>query len=57
MGIHYCLGAALARVEATITFRVLLERARELALTDEPLAYRPQIIIRGLRSLPLRLAP
>ncbi|WP_242419725.1 cytochrome P450, partial [Frankia sp. CpI1-P] len=55
-GIHYCLGAPLARMEAEIIFRLLLERTSELALIGSTPTYRNQSIIRGLQTLPLRLA-
>jgi cytochrome P450 len=35
-GIHYCLGAALARLEATVALEVLAERAKTLALVEPP---------------------
>lgn len=55
-GIHYCLGAPLARIEAEIAFRALLNRVRSFTLTEDTLAYRNQIVIRGVEKLPLRLA-
>ncbi|WP_313949589.1 cytochrome P450, partial [Frankia sp. AvcI1] len=55
-GVHYCLGAPLARMEAEIIFRLLLERTSELALIGSTPTYRNQSIIRGLQTLPLRLA-
>ncbi|MDN0199885.1 cytochrome P450 [Streptomyces sp. S.PNR 29] len=55
-GIHYCLGAPLARLEARIAIRTLLERCTDLALDIHPAAitWRPGILIRGPRSLPVR---
>jgi cytochrome P450 len=58
-GIHYCLGAPLARLEAEIAFRGLLERfgSMTLAVSPEELHWRPSTLIHGLESLPVRLAP
>lgn len=56
-GIHYCLGAALARAEGDIAFRSLLSRFPDLALgvpADE-LTWQPGIA-RSLRALPVRPA-
>ncbi|PKV88721.1 cytochrome P450 [Streptomyces sp. TLI_146] len=55
-GIHYCLGAPLARMEGRIAIRTLLERAPdlELALDDGPLEWLPGMLIRGVRHLPVR---
>ncbi|POX45116.1 cytochrome P450 [Streptomyces sp. Ru72] len=55
-GIHYCLGAPLARLEARIAVRTLLERCADLALDIHPAAitWRPGMMIRGPRSLPVR---
>jgi cytochrome P450 len=58
-GIHYCVGAPLARLEAEIAFTGLLDRfARlELAVPPESLRWRPSTLIHGLESLPMRLTP
>jgi cytochrome P450 len=55
-GIHFCLGAALARLEAQIAFRTLLARFRQIhAETDEP-AWKSQVFFRGLERLWVELA-
>jgi cytochrome P450 len=58
-GIHYCLGAPLARLEAEIAFTALLDRfaAIELAAPAESLRWRPSTLIHGLDALPVRLTP
>ena len=58
-GIHYCLGAPLARLEAEIAFRGLLERfgSITLAVPADELRWRPSTLIHGLESLPMRLRP
>ncbi|MER7990317.1 cytochrome P450 [Streptomyces noursei] len=54
-GIHYCLGAPLARLEAGVAVRALLERYPDLRLdTSEPLVYIPGMLVRGVRRLPVR---
>jgi cytochrome P450 len=53
-GIHYCLGAPLARLEARTALRSLLERAPALALDGPPGEWLPGMLIRGVRSLPVR---
>ena len=52
-GIHYCLGAALARLEGRIAFEMLLERFNSLRLLTEHPAFRYSIVLRGLESLPV----
>ncbi|MBF6050179.1 cytochrome P450 [Streptomyces sp. NRRL B-1677] len=49
-GIHYCLGAPLARLELLASFGTLLRRAPELRLVTEP-EWKPGFVIRGLREL------
>ncbi len=53
-GIHYCLGAPLARLEARAALRSLLERAPALELDGPPGEWLPGMLIRGVRSLPVR---
>jgi cytochrome P450/4-hydroxybenzoate polyprenyltransferase len=53
-GMHYCLGAPLARLEARVALRVLLERAPGLRLTDAQPTFLRHPILRGLERLPLR---
>ncbi|MEW2622817.1 cytochrome P450 [Streptomyces sp. NPDC048106] len=49
-GIHYCIGAPLARLELTASMTALLRRAPTLALTTEP-TRKPNFVIRGLEGL------
>ena len=58
-GIHYCLGAPLARLEAEIAFSHLLARfgSMRLAVPAGSLRWRPSTLIHGLVSLPVRLVP
>ncbi|MGP3933322.1 cytochrome P450 [Nonomuraea sp. KM88] len=51
-GIHFCLGAPLARIELMESFGALLDRAATLELRREP-EWKPGYVIRGLRSLEL----
>ncbi|MCX4554074.1 cytochrome P450 [Streptomyces sp. NBC_01387] len=55
-GIHFCLGAPLARMEGRIAVRTLLERCPDLALDTERGAYEwiPGLLIHGVRELPVR---
>ncbi|TAK13107.1 MAG: cytochrome P450 [Anaerolineae bacterium] len=50
-GIHYCLGAPLARLELNLAFAALLGRFSGLRLAGPGPQYRPKYVIRGLHSL------
>ncbi|MFJ8597734.1 cytochrome P450 [Streptomyces shenzhenensis] len=52
-GIHYCLGAPLARAETEIALAALLERFPDLALGDGELRWRRSLRARGLVALPV----
>lgn len=54
-GMHYCLGAILARMEAQIAFTTLLRRfpAMRLAVPRSELRWRRSLVLRGLKSLPI----
>lgn len=58
-GIHYCLGAPLARLEGQTALAGLLTRLPdlELAVPPEELRWRGGLIMRGLRTLPVRFTP
>ncbi|MFD0028467.1 cytochrome P450 family protein [Streptomyces sp. NPDC055059] len=53
-GLHHCLGAPLARLEGQIALRSLLDRAPALALDGPADDWLPGMLIRGVRSLPVR---
>ena len=52
-GIHYCLGAPLAKLELGILFTRILERMPDLELLEEPV-WKPTFILRGLEGLAVR---
>ena len=54
---HFCFGAPLARLEGQIAFATLLRRLPGLALTEEPLAWRENLGLRGLKALPVTFRP
>ncbi|MFJ5676323.1 cytochrome P450 [Streptomyces sp. NPDC093097] len=58
-GIHYCLGAPLARLEGQTALATLLTRLPDLQLAAEPdeLRWRGGLIMRGLRTLPVEFTP
>jgi hypothetical protein len=52
-GIHFCLGAQLARIEAEIAIQTLLRRLPDLRLDDaDNPEWRPTFVLRGLKRLP-----
>ncbi|WP_457033518.1 cytochrome P450 family protein [Kitasatospora sp. P5_F3] len=56
-GIHYCVGAPLARLEAEVAFRQLVTRFPDLSLAGDfdELVWRHSTLVRGLEALPVRL--
>ena len=54
-GIHHCLGAPLARMEARIALEVLLERFDRIGFGTRPPTYRRSIVLRGLEHLEVRV--
>src|SRR5262249_39348442 len=50
-GIHYCLGAALARVEGQVAISSLVQRFPDMQLVTEHPRYRDHFVLRGLREL------
>ena len=53
-GIHYCLGATLARIEGQEVFRALAERFERFELAGAPIEYQPSLQFRSVKSLPVR---
>ena len=53
LGIHFCLGAPLLRLEAQITFTSILRRFPRLQLATENLEWQEHPIFRGVKSLPV----
>ncbi|HVW33210.1 MAG TPA: cytochrome P450 [Acidimicrobiia bacterium] len=52
-GVHFCLGAALARLEAQVVFETLTTRHPDVTLAGAA-TWRPNTILRGVEALPLR---
>jgi cytochrome P450 len=57
LGVHYCLGAPLARLEGRIALQTLVQRfpRMRLAVPEEALQWRGSVNLRGLKTLPLHL--
>jgi cytochrome P450 len=58
LGIHFCLGASLARLEAQIAINTLLAHTEDVQLAVAPneLRWRTGLVLRGLKALPVNLA-
>src|SRR5579883_1931174 len=56
-GIHYCIGAALARLESQVAFDTIVRRLQDLKMTVEKPEFRPNYSLRGLLSLPVEFRP
>ena len=55
-GLHFCLGAALARLEGQIALATLLERLPDIRLFEEPVR-RPGFVLRALARLAVTFTP
>ncbi|SEM98548.1 Cytochrome P450 [Nonomuraea pusilla] len=55
LGVHFCLGATLARMEGEIALAALAATAPKLELAEAEPPYRGNIVLRGLARLPVRL--
>jgi cytochrome P450 len=53
---HYCFGAPLARVEGQVVFEALLRRFDDIALLPEPIEWRSNLGLRGLKALKVTFA-
>ncbi|GAA4845305.1 cytochrome P450 [Pseudonocardia benzenivorans] len=53
VGLHYCLGAPLARLEGSVAIPAAVRRLQGMALADEPLRWHPVLLSRGLVRLPV----
>ena len=53
-GIHFCLGAPLARVEGQIAINTLVQRLPKLGLATDTPRFRESLTLRGLASLPVQ---
>jgi cytochrome P450 len=56
-GIHYCVGAPLARLEGQIAINTILRRMQDLRLVSEGIQREPSLLLRGLVKLPVTFRP
>ena len=52
-GIHFCIGAALARLESQVAFETIIRRLPDLRMMEDVAIFRPNYSLRGLTALPV----
>ncbi|WP_018685814.1 cytochrome P450 [Actinokineospora enzanensis] len=57
LGLHYCIGAPLARLEMEMTLRAIATRVAGFTLHQDPPPYRPNLVVRGMSALPVHVRP
>jgi cytochrome P450 len=57
LGIHFCVGAALGRLEAQLALDALLDALPTWRLADDAVEFHPNLTVRGLKRLRLETAP
>jgi cytochrome P450 len=55
VGMHYCLGAPLARLEGEVAFSTLFQRFQQFTLATDKPVYKPMVIARALERLPVAM--
>jgi cytochrome P450 len=55
-GIHFCVGAPLARVELEVALRSFVEHVTEFSLANDTLERVPSLVFRGVKRLPITLS-
>ncbi|WP_236794620.1 cytochrome P450 [Amycolatopsis sp. GM8] len=56
LGIHYCLGAPLARLEMEVVLHELISRGLTMTMTTDELPYRRNLVLRGIDRFPVRFS-
>jgi cytochrome P450 len=56
-GMHFCLGASIARMEGRVAFETLLGRTKQIEWAGPPAVWAPATALRTLEAFPVRLTP
>jgi cytochrome P450 len=55
LGLHYCIGADIARLEMEVVLHAVAARVAGIELLVDRPPYRPDLVVRGMSELPVRL--